>query len=228
MMLSMKRRNMQEYKPDYKKAMELADEVLICSLSTNGFPFSVIELIEEATDIQVHTFNYFRKNMLELKVFGSEDAILFQRDGRAMIAYDEKYPKTRIRFSVLHELGHYMLNHNKVNVPESLYKIQETEANYFAAQILMPEQILGEMRNRLVPLTAEDLQKRFYVSRKAAEIRIDNLDIGISIRANNPGAYDDLIVERFKPFLQKIAPVRSDFYSFEDELELQRERESWC
>lgn len=107
---------MQEYKPDYKKAMELADEVLICSLSTNGFPFSVIELIEEATDIQVHTFNYFRKNMLELKVFGSEDAILFQRDGRAMIAYDEKYPKTRIRFSVLHELGHYMLNHNKVNV----------------------------------------------------------------------------------------------------------------
>ena len=53
------------------------------------------------------------------------------------IYYNDELIDTRIRFSLMHELGHIMLDH-VITDDEKLYRQQEAEANQFAGQILAP------------------------------------------------------------------------------------------
>lgn len=217
-----------EYKPDIRKAMNAADELLLAALTITVFPYSVIELIKTTTDIQVRSFHYLRKRGIDPLAFGSKDAIIFSYKGMMIMAYDNMAVRTRIRFSILHELGHFILGHNMdTNIPMALYRKQEIEANYFAAQLLMPEQVLGELRKRLVCLNTENVKSYFGVSREAAEVRLGSLQQGLDIRSRWPGEYDDIILSRYNKFIQLIAPLRTDYYSFDDEYDMQQERDSW-
>lgn len=56
----------------------------------------------------------------------SEDA--FRYGAKRIIAYDENKSPFRIRFSIMHELGHIMLGHSR----ECAYN--EQQANFFAKQ----------------------------------------------------------------------------------------------
>lgn len=221
-------KNTMEYKPDIRKAMNAADELLLAALTVTAFPYSVIELIETTTDVQVRSFRYFSQRGINPLTFGSKDAIIFSYKGMVIMAYDNMAVRTRIRFSILHELGHFILGHNMdPNIPMALYKKQEVEANYFAAQLLMPEQVLGELRKRLLCLNAENVKRYFGVSREAADVRLGSLEQGLSIRSRWPGEYDDIILSRYNEFIQLIAPLRTDYYSFDDEYDMQQERDSW-
>ena len=51
---------------------------------------------------------------------------------KRIIAYDENKSPFRIRFSIMHELGHIMLGHSR----ECAYN--EQQANFFASNILAP------------------------------------------------------------------------------------------
>ena len=122
-------KNTMEYKPDIRKAMNAADELLLAALTVTAFPYSVIELIETTTDVQVRSFRYFRQRGINPLTFGSKDAIIFSYKGMVIMAYDNMAVRTRIRFSILHELGHFILGHNMdPNIPMALYKKQEVEA----------------------------------------------------------------------------------------------------
>ena len=221
-------RNTMDYKPDIRKAMDAADELLVVAITVTTFPYSVTELIGSTTDIQVRSFQYLSQRGINALAFGSDDALILKYNGMAIMAYDRMALKTRIRFSILHELGHFMLDHDmSPDIPRALYNKQEAEANYFAAQLLMPEQILGELRRRLVHLDKQAMKKYFGVSGKAAEIRLKNLDQGLYIRSRRPGDYDDIILDRYMGFIQTIAPSRVDILSFDDEYDMQRERDSW-
>ena len=224
----MMKKSTMEFKPDIRKAMNAADELLLAALSITTFPFSVAELIRTTTDINLVSFHHLRQMGINPLAFGSDDAILLMFDGMTIVAYDQMSLKTRVIFSILHELGHFILEHDmRPNIPKALYDKQEVEANYFAAQLLMPEQILGELRKRLLPLNKKTVQHYFGVSGEAAELRLGNLEQGLTIRSSWPGEYDDIILERFKGFIQAIAPVRTDFFSLDDEYDIQRERDSW-
>lgn len=221
-------KNTMEYKPDIRKAMNAADELLLAAFSITSFPYSVIELIKTTTDIQVRSFLYLKQRGINPLAFGSKDAFIVSYKGMYIMAYDNMAVRTRIRFSILHELGHFILGHNMdPNIPIALYKKQETEANYFAAQLLMPEQVLGELRKRLVRLNTENVTNYFGVSREAAGVRLGNLEQGLDIRSRWPGEYDDIILSRYNEFIQLIAPLRTDYYSFDDEYDMQQERDSW-
>ena len=76
-------------------------------------------------------------------------------------------------------------------------------------------------------LDKQAMKKYFGVSGKAAEIRLKNLDQGLYIRSRRPGDYDDIILDRYMGFIQTIAPSRVDILSFDDEYDMQRERDSW-
>ena len=69
-------KNTMEYKPDIRKAMNAADELLLAALTVTAFPYSVIELIETTTDVQVRSFRYFRQRGINPLTFGSKDAII--------------------------------------------------------------------------------------------------------------------------------------------------------
>ena len=95
---------------------------------------------------------------------------------------------TRQRFTIAHELGHFMLHRHLVgdgiddnkayrSTQEGLYHNtsigpkQETEANRFAANILMPRQVLDAEKSK-EGATVSSLARLFEVSKQTMSIRL--------------------------------------------------------
>ena len=103
---------------------------------------------------------------------------------------------------------------------------QELEANCFAAQILMPEQILRECTKRGKILTADFIQKSFGVSKEADEKILHTLAKShFDWRSREEKEFDDIIVQKYSSILNKIAPQKVNFYNFD--YDMQQERNSW-
>ena len=134
-----------------------------------------------------------REVMLDEAVSG----VLVVKDDRAIIGVNAAHHPNRRRFSIAHELGHYLL-HSK-NTSSNVFvdaapvffrderssdgtEYQEIQANAFAAELLMPESMLrAELRNG--PVDAFDdaalhqLAGRFGVSVQALSIRLARLGL---------------------------------------------------
>jgi Zn-dependent peptidase ImmA (M78 family) len=111
---------------------------------------------------------------------------------RYSITYNLENPKTRQRFTIAHELGHYMLHRRLVGdgVNDSkAYRTseegryynarigpqQETEANRFAANVLMPTTIIRQLQESGLT-DPKALAARLEVSQAALNIRLSDLD----------------------------------------------------
>lgn len=94
----------------------------------------------------------------------------------------------RDRFTIAHELGHYVLHYlyptqvqgktlGKVIAQRYGSGLEETEANLFAACFLMPE---DEYRKQFELLAGShtDLSENFGVSTRASRLRASNLNLG--------------------------------------------------
>jgi Zn-dependent peptidase ImmA (M78 family) len=122
-------------------------------------------------------------------------SMLVLKDGRAVIGLNQSHPPTRRRFSLAHELGHFLLHGKapRVFLDEATIffrdelaaegsDLEEIEANTFAAELLMPEKVLRQMIQRN-PLDAFDeravqrLAARFEVSVQALTIRLTRLGL---------------------------------------------------
>jgi Zn-dependent peptidase ImmA (M78 family) len=121
---------------------------------------------------------------------------LIIKDGKATIGVNQNESRVRRRFTIAHELGHFLM-HNTVNnlfveklvlfrdqESSSGEKRREREANAFAASILMPESILEqEVREASQDDSLNDeeligiLAKKFDVSDVAMTYRLSNLGI---------------------------------------------------
>lgn len=216
------------YKPDFKKAYMLANEILLKSRIINAFPFSVTKVIKEVSDIQCCSFKRAHLHNVDIEAFGSEAAVLTESMGRLIIFYNQEDMDERIKFSMLHEVGHLLLQHELNKDDEKLYEKQEIETNFFAAQLLMPEQILIELQKRGKRITVDFLVDSFKVSKEAANKRVETLHkVKQEYRTKEEREYDDLILLKYKLFLDSIAPEKNLLNWFDDEYERQRERESW-
>lgn len=214
-------------KPNFKRAMEKANDVLVSSVAINTFPFSIKKLIKEKTSIVCRSYLKAGMYGIDIKVFGSQDAIYHDLEGKGIIFYNEEISnKERQRFSLSHEFGHVQLNHDLDNI--EMYGIYEVETNFFAAQILMPEQIINELIKRGKQITIENLMLWFNVSKMAAQKRLDTLrKIDFSRRSYDERIIDESIVLKYQIFIDSIAPKRIDYYDPYTEEELQHERDSW-
>ncbi|OGJ21057.1 MAG: hypothetical protein A3A82_00320 [Candidatus Pacebacteria bacterium RIFCSPLOWO2_01_FULL_47_12] len=131
------------------------------------------EICSIVEDIRIKTsFSYPEQNIVdlarELGVSVYEVDFSTNPEVNAMLVYnDEKnankptiyikkaLPDTRKRFTLAHELGHYVL-HKKEGVKfrldgfdysnDSQYAKEETEANFFAATILVPQEELKRLK----------------------------------------------------------------------------------
>lgn len=129
---------------------------------------------------------------------------------------------------MLHEIGHYLLEHKLKTENLNLYEKQEVETNYFAAQLLMPEQTLIEIQARGKRISTDFLVSSFQVSKEAARKRIETLNkIKPEYRTRDEKEFDDLILLKYKMFLDSIMPAKNSYNWFDDEYERQRERDSW-
>ena len=130
---------------------------------------------------------------------------------------------------MLHEIGHYLLEHKLKTENLNLYEKQEVETNYFAAQLLMPEQTLIEIQARGKRISTDFLVSSFQVSKEAARKRIETLNkIKPEYRTRDEKEFDDLILLKYKMFLDSIMPAKNSYNWFDDEYERQQERDTWC
>ena len=95
-----------------------------------------------------------------------------------MVYYNPNRPEARRRFTVAHEVGHVLLH----GIPEAAaarggggrYKSRERQVERFAAELLMPARFV-RAAVRQYGLGADQLAALFKVSRRAMEIRLEEL-----------------------------------------------------
>lgn len=215
-----------EYKPNFEKSYKLANDILVSSQVINSFPFSAKKLINEISDMKCVNFKKVKEYNVDIEAFGSESAVLIQQQNCKIIFYNEKEYKPRIRYSILHEGGHDKLKHAKDVTDRDLYQKQEVETNFFAAQLLMPEQLIREFQKRGKRIDINFLIETFGVSKQAAEKRIRTLNKNLNLTQEEK-IYDDLIVEKYRVWLNSKIPEVNEINMFYDDEEKQRERENW-
>lgn len=118
---------------------------------------------------------------------------LLYRDGeQVIIGVNSMQPPNRQRFTIAHELGHYLLHEgnssmfidksyriNFRDTKSSFFNREEMEANAFAAALLMPEKLIKRALKEGIDM--EDceevnwLARQFKVSEQALNIRLSNL-----------------------------------------------------
>lgn len=219
---------MEIYKPNFRHVYKLANEILLTSNTISEFPFSVTKMIAEMTDIQCCSFKRAVEYGINIKALGSESAVIADYNGRCIIYYNESEMKERVRFSLLHELGHYILGHDLNTKDLKLYNKQEIEANCFAAQLLMPEQILLELQHRGKRIDVSFLMSSFHVSQKAAIKRLDTMyKLNMDFRGKDERDFDEWLTMKHSAFLESVLPRKKSIDWFEDEYDRQRERDNW-
>ncbi len=141
--------------------------------------------------------------ILSFEPFDGEDDIsgILYRDGDTkIIGINSAHPDTRQRFSIAHELGHFVLHKKDLFVDKVVrvnfrdetssqaVDIEEIAANAFAAELLMPREFIRTEMKRLLKKKSviekdgliEPLSRIFKVSPQAMEYRFINLGILIS------------------------------------------------
>lgn len=123
-----------------------------------------------------------------LDVDGIASGLSYIEDEIGYIFVDEEEPPYRKRFTVLHELGHILLHHKTEKSPIISFrdeiidtgiisynknKLQEYEANLFAANILMPKNKIKELL--LNDYSILDIANILGVSVQALQIRLNEM-----------------------------------------------------
>lgn len=116
------------------------------------------------------------------------------RDGRYLIYVNSSDSDKRKRFTIAHELGHYVFHRNQIDerrIADNRYyrrtelarynnkigNIEETQANKFAVSLLMPLHLIHDIKKNKTDLGKNELIKymanEFIVSEKAMRIYYD-------------------------------------------------------
>lgn len=144
-----------------KIAQLAADVYKACDI--REFPINCMAVLEHygLRAINIETLREKSPELYSLCLTYAEDSLLFRE--RKLIIYRDVY-RCRTRFSLMHELGHYLLKHC-YNAPEDEY-----EANYFASCMLAPRPAV----QRLGWPDIRNVSSYFDISREAARVVIDD------------------------------------------------------
>jgi Zn-dependent peptidase ImmA (M78 family) len=153
--------------------------------TTNLQPSEIVALYLGAAPVPVAQIAV----ALGLRVEGSaglgEISGKIEKDGpQYKITINASDPAVRQRFTLAHEIGHYILHRDLIGdgiVDDAMYRSKlgsylETQANQYAAFILMPPALFRHHASE-VHNDASELARIFSVSNQAAEFRLKNLGI---------------------------------------------------
>ena len=155
-------------------------------------PFPFHKITDNRKDIDIFTIDFTPIVDNTDRISG---VIIYNKkeEKKFKIFINEAKPKTRQQFTVAHELGHYFL-HSEILKEEKilvdgeqsldgnnmLFRLDgaeasriETEANNFAASLIMPKDLV--IKARKVTDTVEECAKIFSVSVPAMSIRLERL-----------------------------------------------------
>ncbi len=150
----------EENKPRIKIARESARKILR-EAGMKSAPIvlnEIIKHIRKTIKLEIHP-----------RDLGSVDGLHFLKSNKAIIGYNNTKPLLRQRFTVAHELGHVLLGHADSESKLDFYNDdpKETEANQFAAELLMPIDLFKVDLKKLND-DVESVAKLYQVSKEAA------------------------------------------------------------
>jgi Zn-dependent peptidase ImmA (M78 family) len=203
------------FKPDYKKAEKAAHKLLQLN-NVQELPVKVKRLSKQFPNLKIKTYTWFAKKrgmtLEEVCDFANSDegcCYYKKKTGRYLILYnDEVNNKGRIRWTIAHELGHFMLKHNEISarttlgrstLSESEYDVFEKEANCFARELLAPPTVIV----RLGKITASDIQYICDMSIEAASNVISFLNTGQQMGFGH--RFNSGIAKMFSGFVYKLS-----------------------
>jgi len=144
----------------------------------NRLPINVEKLCDEL-EIKVYYVDF---SAIEAKVGKEISGAIQKRGDKYTILVNEDDSDVRARFTIAHELGHFFL-HMKDD-PRAIVTSfrrdrspRETEANKFAAELLMPRKLVKKEYEQMVIPVSSTLAKRFKVSKPAMCNRLDSLKL---------------------------------------------------
>ena len=171
-------------RPRYARIEQLANSVLI-EAGVTGPPVPV-EAVVKAHGIAVH-----------LQELGDVSGVVVRKGGAVAIGANKAEAPTRRRFTIAHEFAHALLHRGeevhfdrdfRVNLRSGAsalgMNVEEIEANFFAACLLMPRRFLeADPAAAMIdverdPQAVAKLAKRYGVSSHAMSIRLGNLAVG--------------------------------------------------
>lgn len=187
----------------YKIARDASWKTLIeCGI--NSLP---VDLWKIARCYDIRIFPYSKTSITQ--VFREE---VLQGDGFIAVFGDQKEiylndgikSKPRRRFTVAHELGHGILNHDigvvhyRNSELDDHTDMQELQANVFARDILMPATVLAALEIH----TAEEIMELCNVSRQSAEIRAERMEILYQRNMFNRHPLERAVRKQFDEFIK--------------------------
>nr|WP_315394811.1 ImmA/IrrE family metallo-endopeptidase [uncultured Sphingobacterium sp.] len=149
-------------------------------------------------ELPVKIEHIIKKMKIDLVNYTFDDEIsgvLVLNDNQSTIGINQSHSDVRKRFTMAHELGHFVLHKDKGNMfmdkvlfrkSSQEYSSQdvqlEKEANYFAANILMPEkavrmQFANSLNDFYDDSNIQNLAEKFKVSSSAMTYRLINLGL---------------------------------------------------
>jgi IrrE N-terminal-like domain len=138
--------------------------------------------ISEPEDIRIEAMAQYCKASVRYKPLEGCEARIAGYGDRAIISVNSASRRARQRFSIGHELGHWMCDEGSVafSCGERVFATQwsgenpERRANRYAADLLLPEFMFRPLaKNREITFaTVRDLAKRFETSLIATTIRL--------------------------------------------------------
>ncbi|WP_238483747.1 ImmA/IrrE family metallo-endopeptidase [Anaerosporobacter faecicola] len=96
--------------------------------------------------------------------------IILPEDSMYIVLYNKELCKSRINWTIAHEIGHIYMGHTQDTEKE------EIEAHFFAAQLIMPEYVIYKMECIYGEVSVNDILGVFYVSKDAAIKRINTFE----------------------------------------------------
>jgi len=169
--------------PDFRRARGRA-RALLTKHGINSYP------------VDVHRLARLEGVEVDRSDFGEEISGLLVKDGaRAVIGVNGRDVPARQRFTIAHELGHFLLHdsrelfvdrdfvvHFRNETSSTGYDALEVEANQFAAELLMPAEKVRELFSKQ-PFQIDDkralkkLAAAFGVSPMAIAVRLSTLEL---------------------------------------------------
>lgn len=123
----------------------------------------------------------------DLKLNNKDVSGAIKKDENGVTLFINKYePRERQRFTVAHELAHYFLDMATSNKPDVHVEfrglgnpkdLKEIKADSFAANLLMPKDLVEKEYSDLFMPMAYELAEKFQVSVKAMKKRLNDLNL---------------------------------------------------
>jgi Zn-dependent peptidase ImmA (M78 family) len=135
----------------------------IRSIPINGFEIAI------KCGILLRPYSALSDRQREAVTRISSDGFFIEdKHGRSIIYYNDAPSFERINMTILHEVGHYILDHG-ISANGNT-DVEEAEAKFFAKYILAPPPLV----DRIHPTSARDIMDWFCISWEASVYAFDN------------------------------------------------------